>query len=438
MAKRGVIRCLEYMRHWTGGMLYHGLIDNYPLPPDDPLVTITSHDVSRWLGIELSPQEIAELLEQLEFKVHVDGNSIHAQTPDHRLDIDKGITGVADLMEEIARIYGYERIPETRLADELPPQQNNLQLNRGERIRDTLIGLGLQEVMSYRLTNVEKEARRVPPDASIETRPYLRITNPISSERDVLRQSLLASVLDVVERNVRLRERLTLFEMGPVYLSKGALELPEEPQRLVIILAGAREPISWQGADTKPMDFYDLKGILSAMFDGLHIGSITYTPNKHPSFHPGKCTQVTLGVKNIGVFGELHPLLKENYEFPESPIQAADLDLDAIMEAIPERFEMKPVPPFPPVLEDLAIVVNEELPAEKVEELIRSSGGEIVTEVRLFDVYRGAQVGNGKKSLAYSLTYQSTDRTLTDEEVAKIRERIIRKLEAELNARLRS
>jgi phenylalanyl-tRNA synthetase beta chain len=438
LAQRGVNRCLEYMRQWTHGAIYQGLVDNYPLPPDDPLVTITPADVNRWLGIELSPQEIAELLERLEFTVSIEGMNIHARTPDHRLDIGEGITGMADLMEEVARIYGYERIPETRLADELPPQHSNPVLERGERIRDALVSLGLQEIMSHRLTNVEKEARRLPVGVHVQTRSYLRITNPVSSERDVLRQSLLASVLDVVERNARIRERLTLFETGPIYLSKEDDDLPDEPQHLVVILTGPRELMSWQGADIEPMNFYDLKGILSALFEGLHIENITYAPELHPSFHPGKCARVILDDQDIGVFGELHPLLHENYEFNEAPIQAADLDLDAIMHAIPERYEMKPVPPFPPVLEDLAIVVDDNLPAMRVEDVLREAGAPIVTHIRLFDVYHGMQVGEGKKSLAYSLTYQAADRTLTDEEVAKIRGRIVKKLEDELNAYLRS
>jgi phenylalanyl-tRNA synthetase beta chain len=390
------------------------------------------------VGIELSPQEIEELLERLEFQVSIDGTRVHARVPDHRLDIGTGVTGIADLMEEVARIHGYERIPETRLADELPPQRSNPKLEREERIRDVLVGLRLQEVMTHRMTTVDKEVRRLPAGASIEVRPYLRITNPISSERDVLRQSLLASVLDVLERNVRLRDRQAFFEMGPVYLSKETDDLPDEPQRLAIVLTGPREPISWQGADTQPVDFYDLKGILSALFEGLHIEDITFIPDKHPSFHPGKCAKVALGQKDLGVMGELHPLLHDNYEFPETPVLAADLDLEAIEEAMPEHFEMKPVPPFPPVLEDLAIVVDESLPGERVEEMIRKAAGSIVTQVRLFDVFRGAQVGVGKKSLAYSLTYQSIDRTLTDQDVAKIRERIVKKLEAELNAKLRS
>lgn len=438
LASRGVSRCLEYMRQWTGGTIYKDLIDNYPLPPEHAQVTITPDDVTRWLGITLSPQEIADILKRLEFNVEIDGLNVHAKTPDHRLDIGEGIIGVADLLEEIARIYGYERIPETRLSDELPPQQSNPQLERGERIRDALVGLGLQEVMSYRLTNIEKEARRVPPGSSIAVRPYLRITNPISSERDVLRQSLLASVLDVLERNARFRDRMTLFEMGPVYLSSESDELPDEPQRLVIVLTGPREPVSWKAADRTPMDFYDLKGILSALFEALHVDDISYEADKHPSFHPGKCAGVVLGGEKIGVLGELHPLLHENYEFPDTPIQAAELDLDTIMESIPERYEMEVVPPFPPVLEDLAIVVDERIPAENVEDVIRTAGGSLVTQITLFDVYRGAQAGEGKKSLAYSLTYQSLDQTLTDEDVAKIRRRIVQKLEAELDAKLRS
>jgi phenylalanyl-tRNA synthetase beta chain len=161
-------------------------------------------------------------------------------------------------------------------------------------------------------------------------------------------------------------------------------------------------------------------------------------PEEHPSFHPGKCARVLSSGRGIGVFGEIHPLVRERFDLPGGPLLAAEVDFEALQDLAQARGGIRPVPIYPPVLEDLAIVVHESVAAEQVESVIRSSGGSMVTEIRLFDLYRGDQVGAGRKSLAYSLTYQAPDRTLTDEEVAQVRARIVRRLEADLGARLRS
>jgi len=437
MAERGVRRGLELMRQWTGGVVAEGLVDNYPLPPHDPTVTITSADVRRWLGIALTPQEIAAILARLEFQVEIRGQSVSATTPDHRLDIGEGVIGMADLMEEVARIYGYDAIPETRLSDTLPPQRGNSQLESEERIRDLLVTLGLQEVITHRMTTPEREGRRFLPGAPIDDHPYLQIANPIASDRSVMRHSLLASLLEAVERNARIRPRQALFEIAPVYFTSEESRLPDELLRLVIVLTGPRAEAAWQGADTAPMDFYDLKGILERLLGGLHIGEARYEHHQHPSFHPGKCARLMLGERQLGVFGELHPRVHERYDLPETSLLAADLDVQVLIQHMPERYEIQPVPSYPPVLEDLAFVVDESATVEMVTGLIRSAGGETVVAVRLFDVYRGAQVGPGKKSLAYSLTYQSSERTLSDQDVVLIRQRIIDRLEKELGARLR-
>lgn len=438
MTERGVRRCLELMRRWAGGTVSQGLIDSYPLPAQDPLVTLTAADVWRALGVRLSLDEIAALLERLDFKVEIVGDSLRAAAPDHRLDIGQGISGVADLMEEIARIYGYERIPETRLADELPPQRNNPDLEREERVRDLLVDMGLQEVNTYRLTSPEREARVLPAGEARDDRPYIQLANPIAADRVVMRHSLLASIMEVVERNARTQPRLALFEIGPVYLASEEGSLPDEPQRLVIALSGPRGLPSWQPGDSGAMDFFDLKGMAQALCDDLHLQDVRYTPGEHPSFHPGKCARLWIGERQVGVIGELHPLVRHNYDLPDAPLLAADLDLQTILAAIPARYEVASVSPFPPVLEDLAVIVDEDLPAERVEALIRQAGGRTLAGVRLFDVYRGEQIGAGKKSLAYSVTYQAPDRTLTDEEAQKVRQRIVRQLEKELEAHLRS
>jgi phenylalanyl-tRNA synthetase beta chain len=425
------------MKELAGGEIAQGLVDEYPLPPKDPIVEVTPADVERWLGINLEAEEMAEILKRLEFDVEIKGDTVKAKTPDHRLDIGEGVIGKADLMEEIARIYGYDRIPETQISDTIPPQYGNPMLDQEEQIRDVLVKLGLQEVITYRITSEDREGRRFPIDMPADDHPFIRLANPITSDRVVMRHSLLASVLEVVERNARIRERIAIFEMGPVYWVSEGEPLPEEKNQLVIAITGRREHATWLTADTSPTDFFDLKGILDAMLDQLKIPEWNYLPAEHPSFHPGKCARLVLGDLPLGVLGELHPQVHERYEFAGGPVMAAELDLESILKRIPATAPMVPVAQYPPVLEDLAIVLDEAIPAKEVEDVIRKTGGELLIDVRLFDLYLGEQIQEGKKSLAYALTYQATDRTLTDSEVAKVRTRIIQRLEKDLGAKLR-
>jgi phenylalanyl-tRNA synthetase beta chain len=438
MAERGVRRGLALMQQWAGGEVAQGLVDNYPLPPEDPTVTVTPQDVRRWLGIDLTAAQIAETLKSLGFGVRVEGQSVIAKTPDHRLDIDTGVTGKADLMEEIARVYGYDRLPETRIADALPPQRANVAVEREERLRDLLVELGLQEVVTYRMTSAEREARLFLDGRPLEPQAYVRLANPSSSDRNVLRHSLLSSVLEVVERNARLAQRQALFEIGPVFYPSDEGELPQELARLVVVLTGLRDAPAWQDSSQAAMDFYDLKGILEGMAAGLYLPEARFEPAELPSYHPGKCARVLLAEQELGVLGELNPLLVERLELPPTPLFAAELDLGVLLAYMPDRFQVQPVPAYPPALEDLAVVVDEGVPAERVKEVIQQAGGKTLTEVKLFDVYRGGQIGTGKKSLAYSLTYQSPDHTLTDPELVQTRQRIIRRLEQDLGAFLRS
>ncbi len=438
MAPRGVTRGLELMRQWAGGLVAEGLIDEYPLPPQPSRVEVSPQDARRWLGVELSTGQISDILTRLGFEVKAKGDTLSVTSPDHRLDIGEGVIGKADLMEEVARIYGYENIPATRLGDDLPPQRANRTLEIEEQVRDLLTRLGLQEVATYRLTSPEQEARRLPAGTPPDDTPYTRLSNPISQERTVLRKSLLASVLEIVERNANIRERLGLFEIGPVFRSSESGPLPDELPRLVLALRGPRQPAHWQGGDKGPQDFYDIKGVVKSLLNGLGLRDLQFEPAQHPAFHPGKCARILAAGQPLGVLGELHPQVQSQYDLSGAAVQTAALHLDALYSLVPERFDSQSVPAYPPVLEDLALVVEESLPAGQVEALIRQTGGKLLAGLELFDVFRGEQIGAGKKSLAYQLTYQNAERTLTDEDVAKLRQRIIRRLEQELGAKLRA
>jgi phenylalanyl-tRNA synthetase beta chain len=436
MAERGVRRALALMHRLAGGEIAEGLVDEYPKPAESHPVEVSSADAARWLGVELATKDIADILRRLEFAVEVDGQVVRATPPDHRLDIGRGIVGVADLMEEVARVYGYDRIPETQISDTIPPLYGNPSLEREERIRDLLIELGLQEVTTYRLTTPEREARIVPELAKSEE-AYVWLANPIASDRVVMRRSLLASVLEVAQRNARIRDRMAIFEIGPVYIPVED-GLPEEPPRLVILISGPRQPSTWQGSDTSLMDFYDLKGMVDQLLAGLHVEDVRYISASQASFHPGKCAQVCSGERVLGMIGELHPAVQNEYELGENRVLAGEFDLAVVSELLRERFPIVPIPAYPAVLEDLAVVVDEATPAERVQQVIRDAGEPLLRQVDLFDLYRGEQIAEGKKSLAYSVVYQAGDRTLTDTEVAGVRQKIIRRLKDELGADLRT
>ncbi|MEL7644512.1 MAG: phenylalanine--tRNA ligase subunit beta, partial [bacterium] len=208
--------------------------------------------------------------------------------------------------------------------------------------------------------------------------------------------------------------------------------------KLTIAVTGMSSEQQWDAPAGKKMDFYDLKGIIEALLDRLHVKDSRFEPADRLPYHPGKCALVFCGEQEVGIFGELHPLVKQNYDFGPAPVLAADLKLAEILNLVPGWFDTAPVPALPPVLEDLAVIVDEDVPAVRVLETILQGGGKLLKEARLFDVFRGGQIGAGKKSLAYSLTYQAADRTLTDKDAAQIRQRIIRRLEQELAARIRS
>ncbi len=438
LAERGVRRGLVLMQQFAGGTIAEGLVDAYPQPPVPTVITLKPSDVERWLGISLTMEDMQKILSGLGFDMTVEGESLQVTTPDHRMDIESGVVGVADMMEEIARIYGYDRIPEMMIEDEIPPQHSSTRQEAEERIRDHLASLGLQEIVTYRLTTPERETRILPPGERPDDRPYVRLENPISMDRVVMRHSLLASMMEIAESNARFRERLALFEIGPVYLAAEGNALPDEPMRLAIVLSGPREHKHWATENPYPFDFYDLKGILAALFEHLQLEPLRLENQTHPCFHPGKGARILLNENQVGVMGELHPLVKQQYGLSESPLLAAELDLDPLLNLASSIVTVKPVKTFPPVLEDLAIVVDVIITAEDVEHVILEAGGALLEDLSLFDVYRGDQIGADKKSLAFALTYQAADRTLTDEEVATIRQRIIKALEKNLGAQLRA
>lgn len=446
-AERGLERAIELMRVLGKGTIARGMIDVYPIPAPEIIIDLPLAEVERLIGIALSAEQVTGILTRLQFKVDgLDGKTLRVHVPDHRADISTGVIGMADLIEEIARIYGYDRIPVTLVEDMLPPQHNNDELVREERVRDLLAEAGLREVINYRLTTPEAERRLIPPGVaapSISDLPYVSLANPISMDRTVLRHTLLNGVLTNVAANLRFNKRQMLFEIGSVFLPHEGEPLPAEPRRLALALTGARGVGSWQeGAvgrkRTDHMDFFDLKGILESLVKGLRLPleALEYKPEEDAPYHPGRCAGLYLKGKKIGAVGEIHPLVCEAYDI-DQPVIAGEIELDPLIADLPLVDKITPVPVLPAVYQDIALIVGEKVSAREVEAVIRKAGGEILREVELFDVYRGDSIPAGKKSLAYALTFQTDERTLTDGEVAKIQARIVKSAERELGAMLR-
>jgi phenylalanyl-tRNA synthetase beta chain len=396
-------------------------------------VRLPAGALRRVLGIQVPPDEAAAILERLEFDVqrHADG-ALTATVPPHRMDVAHPV----DLIEEIARIYGYDRLPETLLADVLPAQRDNPRLLAEETARDALAAAGLQEVVSYRLLAIEREAL-VTPAGTVDAAGYVTLANPISPERASLRRSILTGLLEAAARNLRHAERVALFELGQVYHAVPG-ELPREPERVGLLLTGPADPAGWRRDSARDLDFYDAKAAVEALLTALLVPA-TWRAGSHPSMHPGRTAEILgPGDAPLGHVGELHPAVRSAWALGPRPVAVADLDLEALLAHAQPRRTYAPFSPYPAVHEDLAVVVSEGVPAAAVADVIRRSGGKLLVSVDLFDVYRGPQVGAGQKSLAWSLSFQAPDTTLTSEAVAGPRHRIARALERDLGARLRT
>jgi phenylalanyl-tRNA synthetase beta chain len=439
-------RASELMRVLASGTIAPGMVDAYPVKPEPVVIDLTTTEVERNLGIQFGLETIVSILEPLEFRCQqVSENALRVTVPDHRLDCQYP----ADLIEEVVRVYGYDRIPVTEMADRLPPQRSNRDLELEEVVRDILAGCSLQEVITYSLTNLEREAALDPAKTAddLPMESYVILSNPISQERSVMRHSLLVTGLETAAANLRFRDRVEIFEVGKVFLLESGEELPAEPRRLSIVITGPRSERHWLATDGPDLDFFDLKGVVETLLARLHVTGTVYEPVEHPTFQRGRTARLLLGDPTaadsgqavpIGFLGEIDPAVRDAFGLPDQRVAAAELDLDVLLAHVPGAWFVEPISPYPAVLQDLAVIVDEEVPAGAVQNLIAKSGGFLLKDVRLFDVYRGEPVPEGKKSLAYALAFQAPDKTLRDAIVAKQVRRIVQRLKKELGAELRS
>lgn len=443
MARRGVLRGAQLMAEVSGAQIVPGVLDVYPSVHEDPVIELPLAEISRILGFAIPKEDVVTILENLQFGVADHGEHLTVSVPDHRLDIGTGTIGQADLIEEIARIYGYNRIPDTQISDSLPPQRNNPSLELEEHTRDVLANAGLRETISYRLTTPEREAK-LTPDGQASSWPdvaYVELANPISADKTVMRHTLLAGLMEVAVLNDRFQGRQALFEIGNVYFPVAGELLPDEPTRLAMLMMGGRHIPNWQAQNGQTMDFYDLRGVVEALLKGLYIDKAEILPTEHNTYHPGRVAKLVIEGQEIGVFGEVHPLVREAYGLEldlARPVLAGEFDLDALLAHSDAMHDIQAIITQPAVYQDMSLVVAEKTPAADIEKVIWETGGDLLVDVRLFDVYRGESIPDGHKSLAYSLTYQHPEETLTDKQVSKIHNKIVKAVEKSVGAKLRA
>lgn len=429
-------RAMALMVQLAGGSPARGLVD-VRRPPEPPrAIRFTPSDLAGLIGLSYPPQQINAILGSLGFQVRQEGASFEAIVPSWRGDVD----GKADIAEEVARVAGYESIPTVLPSGHLPRAAEEPTLRWTEVLRSALAAAGLQEVITYSLIgphDIGKLDASRPHPAPQQDGETIPVFNPMSADQSRLRTTLLPSLLATVSSNLRFGRRVAIFEMARSFHPPMS-PLPGERRRLGVAMAGVRSPEGWS-ADSAPLDFYDLKAGLEAGLRALGLGSVVYSGASGPWLHPGRgaAARVEEDDSDLGLLGQVHPRVAERFEIEGVDVYAAEIDLDLLLSHAREEIAVQALPRFPGVERDLAIVVEERFDYAEVAARIRAAGGGLLTSLTLFDVYRGPQVPEGHRSLAYSLTFRSPERTLAEDEVGAAMDAIERELAGRFGARVR-
>ena len=440
-------RATQLLLELAGGKAAKGIIDVYPGKSEPKLISLTAREVKRLSGLKVNIDEILKVLRVLGFECQEgdSGSQISVSVPYWRSDTKCS----ADLVEEIVRIIGYEKIPITRLGSPLPPQKSKLsseaqQSNLKDKLRNILTGFGFQEILTYSLVSLEK-LQKLSPKLELKI-PPLKVANPMTREQEYLRTSLRAGLLATLAHNQKFEQSgIRLFEIGKVFLpqhppviaseakqSQEEKELPQEKDMLCAVLSGERAVLSWQ-ADKEPLDFFDAKGIVENILNQLELKA-SFDSGDDEILFPGRGANIIVDDDRIGILGELHPKVAQAFELSNT-ICLIEIDLEKLLTKITGIKEYQSIPRFPSVTRDIALVVDEQVSYRSVEEIIQSFP--LVTQITLFDLYRGEQIPEGKKSFAIRIIYQSPIHTLTDEEVDQTQEQMLDRLHEELGATLR-
>ena len=421
-------RATQLMVELGGGQAAKGVIDVYPGKIERKPIRLSTAEAKRIIGLEYSIDQIVSSLTALGFECQADksNSSVVAKAPYWRSDINIPV----DVIEEVARIQGYEQIPTTLLAQPIPKQNPAPITSLKRRVRNMMVGYGFQELVSFSLTNLDVLTKLSPESRKPEPLP-VHIANPASSEQEYLRSTLRAGLLSALSLNkAYIEEGLRLFELGKVYLNR-AENLPDEPDVLCGVMCGHRNERWWQG-DSEAVDFFGAKGVVEGLLKQTGIAA-KFEKSADENLRPANQAAIVAEGKLIGVVGEVHPSVREHFEIT-SGVYLFEINLPALLPLIKEKV-YRTIPKFPATIRDIALVVDIGVTHQQVLDVIK--GFSLITDVALFDVYAGEQVPAAKKSLAYRLTFQTPDRTLTDQQVNGVQQAILRKLASELGASLR-
>jgi phenylalanyl-tRNA synthetase beta chain len=431
-ALQAEIVATKLMLELTGARLVPGTIDVGGQGPPPAVIRLREHRVAEILGRPIARPRQAEILRALEFGVEEAPGGLEVLVPAFRRN---DVTREADLIEEVARMDGLEKLPAT-----LPKRRGSAgRLSTEQRLRrravDALVGRGMYEIVGWSFTEPGLAGRlRLAPDDP--RRRFVVLENPMSEDHSVLRTTLAGSLLDAARHNgARARPDLALFEAGAVYRNDGD-RLPHEHRALGGVLTGRLHPQTWGTAEPPRAGFFVAKGLLGAALDAVRV-PWEVAPATEPFLHPGRTARVLAGGEDVGWVGELHPLVARAWDLDHGAA-LFEVDLDRVVahaDAVPRYVDLTS---FPELRMDLSLTLADDVPAATVLATVRAAGGELLAGVRVFDLYRGEQVGEGRKSLALALAFRAGDRTLTDEDVAPLRERIVAALRDGLGGELRA
>ena len=421
-------RASQLIAELAGGTICEGVVDVYPGQQPLTEIQLRPERVNFVLGTTLEASEMVQILNRLGFDVDATGDIYHVTVPTFRADITREI----DLIEEIARVHGYDNIPTTLPKGDIPVPAQDPKTEIRKRIKHFLLAAGMMEAVNYSFCDPNCfDKIRLNPDDPL--RNTLRLQNPLSPEMSVLRTTLTPGLLANAQHNRNHQiDTIALFEIGGVFVHDGE---EKEPERVAGVLAGQIGEGVYSDP-YRPPDFFDIKGLVEEMLEVCGVVDWTLQKTDTPTFHPGRNAEVLLGDKRIGVFGEVHPEVLENYDLPYKAY-LFEFDLDGLTDVATFAKRFEPISVYPKVARDLAIVVDKEILSDMPTALIYTTGGDSVDSVRLFDVYEGEQVPKGKKSLAYTITYHSATETLTDKAVNALHDEVVKGLNRELGAELR-
>jgi len=416
----------------AGGTVAPGAVDVYPERITRRTVKITASRTSEVLGLELGLDDISAKLSAIGLKCESGDGALIVEIPNFRPDLEREI----DLIEEVARLVGYDQIPVTMPVSKLTCQQLPAHLSMERKVRDQMTRLGFSEVINYSFFNAGC-LDRISLCEDDPRRQNVRILNPLAEDQSVMRTTLVPNLLETTARNLAYRcEDLALFELRPVFQPFDGADLPQESLRLTAILCGRREPLGWAQSDVK-VDFFDMKGAVEELLSSLRINGLTWNNQSEETFyHPGKSCAVYHGNRLLGTLGELHPEVLYEYDLGQSAI-LCDLDVEALFEIGGGKTQFQPLSRYPDVQRDSAFLVDEEISAQQVLMVLNRVKIKDLEKIELFDVYSGEGVPEGKKSLAIRASYRAMDRTLTDELIQNLHGKLVRAMEKELSAELR-